>query len=394
MKKMNILMIAPEPFFQPRGTPFSVFHRTKVLAKFGHKIDILTYHLGEDVDIPNTKIYRVRNVPFIRQVIVGPSFKKFFLNILLFIMGFSLLKKRDYDCIHAHEEGGLLGIFYRKMFRLPMVYDMHSSIPEQIDNFNFLKNSMTIKITTWMEKRIIKNSDVVIGICPHLVKIVNSIDGKKKAVCIENTPMVEDLKTVDDDKKEALLEELDLKGVKIALYTGTFEKYQGMDLLIDSIPFIIKEYPDVKFVLVGGKDWQVEGIKKLVREKNMEKYVVFTGQRPFEDMDKFMAIADILLSPRKTGTNTPLKLYSYLKSGKPIVATDLLTHTQVLNPKVAVLTEPSSEAFAKGILKLLKDPLLGQNLGKAGKELMEREYTYDKFIEKTKYIYEYISTIS
>jgi glycosyltransferase involved in cell wall biosynthesis len=391
---MKILMIAPEPFFQPRGTPFSVFHRTKALAGFGHEIDILTYHLGEDVDLPNTKIYRVRNVPFIKQIIVGPSFKKFFLNFLIFFKGLSLLKKGNYDCIHAHEEGGLFGIFYRKLFRLPLVYDMHSSIPEQIVNFNFFKYSITIRAMSWFEKRIIKNSDAVIGICPHLVETVHSIDRKKEAVCIENTPMVEDLKAVDDDKKKALLEELGIKGMKIALYTGTFENYQGMDLLIDSIPFVIKGYPNVKFVLVGGKDWQVASFKKQVEKMNIAEHVLFTGQRPFEDMDKFMAIADILLSPRKVGTNTPLKLYSYLKSGKPIVATDLLTHTQVLNPKVAILTKPTPESYAKGIIKVLNDPESGENLGRAGKELMERDYNYDKFLEKTKYIYDYMASIS
>jgi len=385
-------MIAPEPFFQPRGTPFSVYHRTKALAGFGHEIDILTYHLGEDLEIPNTNIYRVRNMPFIRQVIIGPSFKKFFLNILILFKGLSLLKRGDYDCIHAHEEAGFFAVFYGKLFCLPVVYDMHSSIPEQIENFSFFKNPITVGLTSWMEKRIIKNSEAVIGICPHLIEIVGSIDEQKKAVCIENTPMVEDLKAVDDNKKEALRREIGLADEKVALYTGTFERYQGMDLLIDSIPYVIKEFPDVKFVLVGGKDWQVEDVKKAVKEKKMVKYVIFTGLRPFEDMDGFMAISDILLSPRKKGTNTPLKLYSYLKSGKPIVATDLLTHTQVLNNEVAVLTDPKPSAFASGIVKLLKDPSLGQTLGKAGQKLMEKDYSYEKFLEKTKQVYDYIAT--
>ena len=53
---------------------------------------------------------------------------------------------------------------------------------------------------------------------------------------------------------------------------------------------------------------------------------------------------DILVSPRIRGTNTPLKIYSYLRSGKPIVATDLLTHTQVLSPDVARLVAPDADA--------------------------------------------------
>ena len=47
-----------------------------------------------------------------------------------------------------------------------------------------------------------------------------------------------------------------------------------------------------------------------------------------------------------TGTNTPLKIYSYLRSGKPIVATNLLTHTQVLTPDIAKLVEPKPGPFA------------------------------------------------
>ena len=69
-----------------------------------------------------------------------------------------------------------------------------------------------------------------------------------------------------------------------------------------------------------------------------------------------MQAADLLVSPRIRGTNTPLKIYSYLRSGKPIVATNLLTHTQVLTPEIAVLVEPTPERFAAAILELIENP--------------------------------------
>ena len=64
----------------------------------------------------------------------------------------------------------------------------------------------------------------------------------------------------------------------------------------------------------------------------------------------------MLASPRIRGTNTPLKIYSYLRSGKPIVATNLITHTQVLTPDIALLVEPEAEAFAAGLARLIDDP--------------------------------------
>ena len=77
--------------------------------------------------------------------------------------------------------------------------------------------------------------------------------------------------------------------------------------------------------------------------------MVFTGQQPAREIPAFVQACDILVSPRRRGTNTPLKIYSYLRSGKPIVATDLLTHTQVLSPAVARLVPAEAKAFAAGV---------------------------------------------
>ena len=64
------------------------------------------------------------------------------------------------------------------------------------------------------------------------------------------------------------------------------------------------------------------------------------------------------------GTNTPLKIYQYLRSGRPIVATRLLTHTQVLSDEVAVLTPATPEGFAEGILRVLADQESASAIGR------------------------------
>jgi hypothetical protein len=70
---MKILMIAPQPFFQPRGTPISVLHRLNTLSKLGHKIDLVTYHLGQNIPFENVNYHRIPNIPFIKKINVGPS---------------------------------------------------------------------------------------------------------------------------------------------------------------------------------------------------------------------------------------------------------------------------------------------------------------------------------
>ncbi len=80
---MRILMIAPEPFFEPRGTPFSEYHRIRALLDLGHTVDLVTYPFGKDVTLPGLRIFRAARPPFITRVKIGPSPAKLFLDMTL-----------------------------------------------------------------------------------------------------------------------------------------------------------------------------------------------------------------------------------------------------------------------------------------------------------------------
>lgn len=81
-------MLAPEPFFEPRGTPFSEYHRIKALGELGHQVDLVTYPIGEDVDLPNLRIFRSLRPPGVRKVRIGPSFTKLVLDGLMALTAF------------------------------------------------------------------------------------------------------------------------------------------------------------------------------------------------------------------------------------------------------------------------------------------------------------------
>jgi glycosyltransferase involved in cell wall biosynthesis len=90
-----------------------------------------------------------------------------------------------------------------------------------------------------------------------------------------------------------------------------------------------------------------------------------------------------LVSPRISGTNTPLKIYSYLQSGKPIVATNIYSHTQVLNSDVAMLADPCPESFAQGILSVLGNLSLARRLAIEARMLSQHRYDFQTFVQKT-----------
>ena len=139
----------------------------------------------------------------------------------------------------------------------------------------------------------------------------------------------------------------------MVLYTGTFEAYQGLDLLFEAMAIVHDACPDARLVLAGGKPDQVDRARDRARVAGIGAVTIFAGERPADEIPAYLLAADVLVSPRSRGTNTPLKIYQYLRSGKPIVATRLLTHTQVLSDDTAVLTGATSAEFAGGILEAL-----------------------------------------
>lgn len=381
---MKILMIAPQPFFEPRGTPFSVLGRLRALSHLGHQVDLLTYHVGRDVAIPGVTIHRTSALPFIHDVPIGPSQVKLLLDLLLFSKAYGMLRRGHYHLLHTHEEASFFGVLLAKWFRLPHLYDMHSSLPQQLENFRYSRFRPLIGLFSRLERWVINTSDALITICPALAAHVEDLNKKIPHMMIENVASEGNSEDCSDDEMAACeLTRAWCKGRKIVLYTGTFEPYQGIDLLIDGAEQVVCQRQDVGFMLVGGKPEQVRHYRKQVEGRGLASHFWLPGTLPMHDMPRFVGMAHVLVSPRTSGTNTPLKIYGYLQSGKPIVATNLPTHTQVLSPDIAVLVDSKPEALAQGILSALEDTPAIRNLGQRARKLFDDRYSFQTFVRKT-----------
>jgi glycosyltransferase involved in cell wall biosynthesis len=379
---MRILMIAPEPFFEPRGTPFSEYHRIRALLYLGHTVYLVTYPFGKDVTLPGRRIFRAARPPFIRRVKIGPSPAKLFLDMTLTVTALNRARKGGYDAVHSHEEGAAIGIVISAALGVPHLYDMHSSLPQQLDNFAFSRSAVLRWMFQRLERAAITRSRVTIVICPHLEVTARQVAPDARVVLIENAPGSGDVPVEGSGK--AIRESLGVDtAAPLVLYTGTFEAYQGLDLLFAAAKVVRAARPEVRFVLAGGKPDQVARAKVHAAAMGVDG-LVFVGEQPSEAIPGYLDAADVLVSPRSTGTNTPLKIYQYLRSGRVIVATRLLTHTQVLSDEVAILTEPTAEGFARGILQAIDDPKRARATGEAAKRLAETRYTYEAYLQRTR----------
>jgi glycosyltransferase involved in cell wall biosynthesis len=382
---MRILMIAPEPFFEPRGTPFSEYHRIRALIDLGHTVDLVTYPFGQDVSLAGLRVFRCLKPPFLRSVRIGPSIAKVPLDLLLAGTALRRALASRYDVIHSHEEGAAIGVVLSALLGVPHVYDMHSSLPQQLSNFAYSRSRVLRAVFALFERIAVSRSRVVIVICPELQRLVQDLRPQADPILIENAPGAGEV--APTGRADAIRGEFGLSPeTPVVVYTGTFEAYQGLDLLFAAAARVWAIRPDVRFLIAGGRPDQIEAARLAAARAGAGEGVIFAGERPSTEIPAFLEAADVLVSPRSRGTNTPLKIYQYLRAGRPIVATRLLTHTQVLDDEVAILTEANAEAFAAGIVRAVTDREGSRRMGERAAQLAATKYSYEAYLDKTRQV--------
>jgi glycosyltransferase involved in cell wall biosynthesis len=394
---MKTLVIAPQPFFTPRGTPLSVYYRTLVLAEQGADVDLLTYGQGADVELRSTRIIRIPGMRWMGHIPVGPSWKKLFLDFFMVLWTVGLLIRHRYRVVHAHEEAVFWCRYLKPIFGFRLIYDMHSSLPQQLTNFAFTSSRLTIKLFQRLEESCLVHSDAVITICPDLRDYAMSCGvDPAKHLLIENS-IFDDIHLSERDATARKAGSEPVSSAPPALrhplvvYTGTFEPYQGIDILIRSFVTVLESMPDAMLLLVGGTGAQVAEMRALVDSLGARTSIVFTGTVDKRTAMSYTALADALVSPRRHGTNTPLKIYEQLASGKPLVATRIWSHTQVLNEDVCILVDPEPQSMSAGLVAALSDPERSARLTRNARKLYDENYARPIYVRKIQQLLQLVS---
>jgi glycosyltransferase involved in cell wall biosynthesis len=284
--------------------------------------------------------------------------------------------------IHSHEEGAFWGAPLALLFRKKHIYDMHSSLPQQFENFRYANVSIVKRFFRMMERFVIRRSHGVIYICAELKDVIDSIDRGKPSVLIENFGAEEGFGANGDAVR---IDTAGWNGHFRLLYAGTLESYQGIDLLLKSLTHV----KDLDFVLliVGGEEEQVRGYRAMAGELGVLEKVRFVGKVSPDHVEGYYRIADALISTRVRGTNTPLKIYKYLMSGKPVIATRISSHTQVLNDQISILAEPDERRIAESIRQAVTDGEMLERVKENARAYVRERFSYDRYLELTSKVY-------
>jgi glycosyltransferase involved in cell wall biosynthesis len=365
---VRILLLAPHPFFQARGTPIAVKTVLEFLSERGDTVDVLTYAEGADVSIPNCTVHRIPRLPGLQGIRPGFSFKKVLCDVLMIGSCLRLVRRNRYDLIHAVEESAFIAAAMRSLSGVPYVYDMDSSMAEQlVDAYPALR--LALPLLRRMEALAIRRSSGVLAVCAALQDVALSHDPEQLVGRVEDTTLLTGPKPAVGNGR------LPATDGPVAMYVGNLEAYQGIDLLLEGFRHTLGRVPRAKLFIVGGREADIAHYRGRAQRLGIDGSVVFTGPRPIGMLPELLRQADVLVSPRLKGLNTPMKIYSYLDSGSAVLATRLRTHTQVLDDGMAYLVEPEPVAFGRGLAELMADPELRARLASSAKAYVQREHT-------------------
>jgi glycosyltransferase involved in cell wall biosynthesis len=240
-----------------------------------------------------------------------------------------------------------------------------------------------IPLLKQFETKALRKAAAVVPVCAALEKVARDAGAV-------NIHRIEDVSLLDED----LLPSLPLdrepppSDKPVFMYVGNLEVYQGIDLFLQAASQLHQR--EIKFhcVVVGGRPEAIKRYTLLAEKLEIGSQVDFWGPKPLAMMKSLFQVADILVSPRLKGVNTPMKLYSYLDSGNPVLATNLPTHTQVVTADHVMLADPEPEPFAQAMKRLALDPALRARLAARGKTYVEKEFNLRSYQRKVKQLYE------
>jgi glycosyltransferase involved in cell wall biosynthesis len=351
-ERLKILMLAPTPFFADRGCHVRIYEEARALIALGHEVCIATYHLGRDMEgIPTV---RIPPVPWYRKLEAGPSWHKPYLDILLFFTALAACRRRRPDIIHAHlHEGAFLGLFLKKLLRIPLVFDCQGSLTAEMLDHGFIrKGSLPYRFFLYLEKIVNKGSDFIIASsCAGAADLTESwmAPSKKVKGLIDGVDTDMFRRFPRDEARRALNLTTERP---IAVFLGVLNRYQGIDLLLEVVKILKGRGTSPHFLVMGFPE---EEYRKKAEGLALGDLVTFTGRVDYRKAPLYICAGDIAVSPKISLTEANGKLFNYMACGLPTVVFDNPANREILGDAGVYACPWDPVDFAARIEYLLND---------------------------------------
>lgn len=367
-------MIAPTPYFSDRGCHVRIYEEARALTKLGHEVCVVTYHLGRDM--PGVRVVRTAQVPWYNKLEAGPSWHKPYLDLLL--LWRALVEARSFHphLIHAHlHEGALIGSVLRRILHIPLLFDYQGSLSGESLNHGFYRDtSLLMGLFKALEGFIDRRADLI---------ITSSDVGRQELICDWNITPEKVINLIDGvdteifrphSRSAARLELGISEEQKLVVFLGLFNRYQGVDLLLDVIAIVKAASPDVRFLLMGFPD---TGYRKKAEEMGIDDSITFTGRVDYARAPFFLSAGDLAVSPKLAQTEANGKLFNYMACGLPTVVFDNQINREILGDDGIYVEHGNTALLAKTIVATIHNSELLSDLAQRLRERAVTMHSWD-----------------
>jgi len=307
-----------------------------------------------------------------------------------------VIEKEKPDILHAHSPSlnGLAALRAGKKHGIPVVYECRAFWEDAaVDHGTSTKGGLRYRVTRALETSVFRRADAVTTICEGLKGDISERGiADEKITVIPNAVDIERF-TMAGEKNSDLASELGLSGKTVLGFIGSFYAYEGLTLIINALPQILTQAPDVRLLLVGGGPQETK-LKQLVNELKLNDAIRFTGRVPHDQVDDYYNLVDILVYPRLrmrlTDLVTPLKPLEAMAQGKLVLASDVGGHKELIRhgENGVLFAADSSDELAKATVEMLATRDNWPALRSNGRQFVDQERNWQKSVSNYKKVYQ------
>lgn len=380
-ERFRIAMVAACPMPARRGTPLRIERLAEALAARGHDVELIAYHVADGPQTLRVPVHRIFRRPVYWRMPVGPSLRKLAVYDPALSWKLSrVLAGRQFDVIHAHHvEGLLVALPARLLHRVPVVYDAHTMLSAELPSYAArLARSVFGALGGWLDGAVPRRADHVVAVTSDIRdRLVRAHRLEPDRVSVVTNGVETGCFRVEAAPRA--------DGLTRLIYTGTLAPYQNVDLLLEAFARARRARQDLRLCFSVSSSF--EPYEAAARRLGVREAIEVLADG-FAELPMRLAASAIAVLPRMNCPGIPQKLLNYMAAGKAIVASagsaKVLEHERT----GLIVANGDVSGFADAVLRLAADPRLVEALGRAARETVEKEFSWEKAAEKMEPVYD------